>query len=96
MKQAVVDVADLGSIVLTQNGKVVGYVDVRHRNYNSIEFCGRSVNLPYSRYIGTELLTYHGFACGESMYADTPDEVANVDNFLEALDMVRESKKGQK
>ena len=85
MKQAVVDVADLDAIVLTKNGKVVGHVDVRHKNYNAIEFCGRSVNLAYSKFIGTELLTFHGFACGGSMYADTPDEVANVENFNKAL-----------
>ena len=80
----VVDVADLDTLVLTKNGKVVGHVEIRHRN-NNVEFCGRAVNLSYSRYAGTGLETNNGFACGCSMSADDEIEIANADNFIKAL-----------
>jgi hypothetical protein len=84
VKQAVVDVADLDTIVLTRNGKVVGHVEIRHRN-NNIEFCGRAVNLSYRRYAGSGLETNNGFACGTSMQADDVIEIENADNFIKAL-----------
>ena len=82
MKQAVVEVADLSSIVLTQNGAVVGYVTIKNvGSAGDIEFCGKAVNV----YSFPKAVTYHGFACGSAITTDTPDEVVNVDNFNKAM-----------
>lgn len=81
MKQAVVEIADLESVVLTHNGVVVGYVTVDTSRNNSVEFVGRAVNI--RRDYTTD--TFHGFACGSSINTDDLTEVISAENFINAI-----------
>ena len=92
MKQVVVDVADLESVVLTDNGKVVGYINIKSRlfigqdsndRHISYEFVGRAVNI--ANYAMYRDFDSHGFACGMAIRTDDANEVANVKNFNKAL-----------
>jgi hypothetical protein len=84
VKQAVVEIADVDSVVLTKNGVVVGYVTVKAvGSGGDVEFVGRAVNV--DEYYKSLKLTFHGFACGTAMSTDNANEVANVENFNKAL-----------
>ena len=82
MKKAIVNVSELDSLVLTRNGVVVGYVEIRNvGSAGDVEFIGRAVNtdsFPKS-------VTYNGFACGTALSTKNPEEVANAENFIKAL-----------
>jgi hypothetical protein len=81
MKQAVVNISDLNSLVLTDNGRVVGYVTVEKRN-NYFEFVGRATNVQSGSYVDS---TFNGFACGMAIRATDSAELSDVDNFRKAL-----------
>jgi hypothetical protein len=83
VKQAVVEIKDLNSVVLTYEGKVVGFVDVHANQETSIDFVGRAVNI--QNYAMYRDFTNHGFACGMAIRTDDANEVANVENFNKAL-----------
>jgi hypothetical protein len=82
MKKAVVNVSELDLLVLTKDGAVVGYVEIRNiGSAGDVEFIGRAVNtnsFPKS-------VTYHGFACGTALSTKNPEEVASAENFIKAL-----------
>lgn len=92
MNQAVVDIADLESVVLTANGKVVGYIDIVSKLFigqdsndrnTTYDFVGRAVNIQGHNIYRD--FTNHGFACGMAIRTDDANEVANVENFNKAL-----------
>ena len=84
MKQTVIEVSDLDSIVLTSKGRVIGYVRVKEcGGGGDFEFVGRAVNvLDYPN------VTYHGFACSNAITTEDANEVANVESFNEAMALV--------
>jgi len=79
MNTKAIEVADINDIVLTNKGKVVGYIRVEH-NEDFIRFVGKAVNI---RLFSNS--TFHSFACSSSITTDEPTDILIVDNFINAL-----------
>jgi len=87
--QKVIDVADLNEIVLTNNGVVVGHIQLKRMN-SDIDFRGQAVNYRnrlsiYSTNYDTSQNTNNGFGCGLSIEKSNIDDV-KVDNYLKTLE----------
>lgn len=78
MATQIIELGNSDSIVLTQDGKVVGLVTVKARRTHGIDLVGRPVHMdiyygePYSRVV-------NGFGCSTAI---TTDDVEEIDNPL--------------
>lgn len=81
METRTIEVADINDIVLTNKGKVVGYVKVKHEA-DYIHFVGSPVNLQdFNNY----KFTHNLFGATGSMTTDNSDELSSSNNFINAL-----------
>lgn len=81
-KSQVIEIDDLNNLVLTQNGVVVGFVTVKRYYSGAVEFSGRAINvIDYS----SGVITIHGFSASNSIRTTDAQEVANVQNFYDAM-----------
>ena len=86
--QKVIDVSDLNEIVLTNNGVVVGHIQMSRLN-SDIEFRGQAVN--YRTRISMTNPNYdpssntnNGFGCGFSIDKSNAEEI-KIENYLKTL-----------
>jgi hypothetical protein len=77
-----IDIKDIETITLTDNGEVVGIINVRRRN-DTLDFLGRAVY--YQNRNDFSASRYHGFGCGMAITADNREDIASVESFLNAL-----------
>ena len=77
-----IDIKDIETITLTENGEVVGLINVKRRN-DTYNFLGRAVY--YQNRNDFSASRYHGFGCGLAITADNRDDIATVENFLNSL-----------
>lgn len=80
MQTKIIEVSESSDIILTNNGKVIGYISIDHKAEDTIRFIGRAVTLwNYPR------STYHTFGCSTEITTKNADELASAEAFMEAL-----------
>lgn len=78
----IIEIGETNNLVLTQNGVVVGFVTVKRYYDDSVEFCGRAVNV--IDYING-VYSNHGFSAGNSITSNKAQELATAENFYDAM-----------
>lgn len=84
MTTATIEIGNNDSIVITHNGKAIGFVRVREiRGNGHVELVGAPINFNNYEYT-MDKHTYNSFACTGTISCDTPEEMATADNFIAA------------
>lgn len=84
MESKSIEVSELDSIILTNKGKVVGYVKVKHQS-DYIHFMGSAVNVQDFK---NHHFTHNLFGCSSAITTDQPAELDTPAEFIEALQAV--------
>ena len=75
-----IELGDNDSIIITKNGKVVGFVEARER-FGKMELCANPV-IFYNWMINSETHVFNSFSTTGATNVDSPEQLASVENFL--------------
>ena len=75
-----IELGDNDSIIITKNGKVVGFVEARER-YGKMELCANPVTF-YNWMTDREFHVFNSFSTTGATNVDSFEELASVENFL--------------
>ena len=79
-KTTTVELGDNDSIIITKNGKVVGFVEA-HEWYGKMELRANPVTY-YNWMTDRETHVFNSFSTTSATNVDSPEELASVQNFL--------------
>lgn len=79
MQTQTIEISDTQDIVLTNQGKVVGYIRVENKP-EYIRFVGQAVNI---RLFSQS--TFHSFACSGSITTEDISDIIDSESFVNAL-----------
>lgn len=81
MQTQTIEISDTQDIVLTNQGKVVGYIKVNHE-LDYIHFRGSAVNMQDFK---NHIFTHNLFGASSSITTDNSNELSNFESFINAL-----------
>lgn len=76
-----IELGDNDSIVITKNGKVVGFVEARER-FGRMELCANPVTYSGNWMMPQEERIYNSFSTTGATNVDSKDDLASAENFI--------------
>ena len=84
----VIELGAADSVVITRNGKVVGFVEVKRERNNAVELLANPVTC-YNWETDRETHVFNSFATTLATNVDSPDDIASASNFIKFMNEVK-------
>jgi len=78
----VIELGIADEVVITRNGKVVGYVEVKRESNNAVELLANPVVCPQDWSKPAQEAIYNSFSTTLATYVESPDDMASAQNFI--------------
>lgn len=85
----VIELGAADSVVITRNGKVVGFVEVKRERNNAVELLANPVCLPNNWMLPDSERIYNSFATTGATNVNSVEDLASAQNFIKFMNEVK-------